>query len=98
MVLYTGGAIQIVIYSEALSDAADTNPAINSVDSFTASLLDVIELRDVYQRCAIELGINDVGDLLIVFQRLTTSDARFCNSKIKVCLHLWGTSTGAYNK
>ena len=82
----SGGAIQIVIDVETLSDFPD----INNIDDFTRSLLDIEELREIPALCTVEVVLTTGGNLLIVFN--SRKNARFCNNGAQVSFSKYTTS------
>ena len=85
---FSGGSVQIVVDIDAITDASDTNPDLQVVDSFTVQLLTVEELVNISDRCTVEVGLTSVGHLQIVFKSLL-EDAEFCFDASKVCVDLW---------
>ncbi len=63
---------------DSLTDASESNPDISTVDAFTISLLDVKDFQNVESRCDIEPTLNDVGNLVLVFEAKSRRDSRYC--------------------
>lgn len=80
----TGGSVQIVVDIDAITDASETNPDLQVVDSFTLQLLQVDELANISDSCAIEVGVTETGAVQLVFRSLSEEDTEFCFQASKV--------------
>ena len=63
---------------DAITDASDTNPDLQVVDSFTLALLEAEVLANISNRCSVEVGLTDTGHLQVVFNTLAAEFADFC--------------------
>lgn len=82
-----GGSVQIVVDVDAITDASETNPDLQVVDSFTLQLLQVEGLANITSRCIVEVGLTSTGNIQIVFKiKNLDEDADFCHQASKVCL------------
>ena len=82
--LCIGGGIELVLDIDALTDAAETNPDISTVDAFTVSLLDVNIFESVETMCNVEATLNDEGHLIVVFEARSRRDSSTCSNKARV--------------
>jgi len=79
-----GGGIELVLDVDALTDAAETNPDIGTVDAFTVSLLDVNIFQSVEMSCDVEATLNDEGHLMVVFEAKSRSHSSTCSEAARV--------------
>lgn len=70
---------------DSLTDASESNPDISNVDAFTILLLDVSALQNVENKCEIEPTLNDVGNLVLIFEAKSRKDSQFCYDVTVVC-------------
>ena len=73
-----GGAIEVIVDEDALRDASEFHPDLITTEVFAESLLSASQLQSYPQNCDIDVLLNSIGNLMLIFNAKTRSDARAC--------------------
>ena len=60
------------------------NPNLRTVDTFTARLFDIDELKDISRQCLVEVSLTITGYIQVVFKTLARQYTSLCHQKSKV--------------
>jgi len=62
-----------------MRDASEFHPDLITTEVFAESLLSATPLQSSSQNCDVDIVLNYIGNLMVVFNAKTTSDAKPCH-------------------
>ena len=83
--VHAGGVVSAVIDRDALTDASETNPDIQTTDKFTLELLEAGVFQGLEDKCIVEVSLTDREDLQLTLTSTNDMYSEYCNSKSEVC-------------